>query len=614
MKKLDVSVTLSFVILSGNLLTSSPVLAQTDLNSNFRKQEGLNHTENHSTLVSSDSNFEISGTFSPSGEKLTPNLTASRLNNRANLKLFKKQERGFKDTNSVANQEIAEIPVTESQKLYSNAPPELDEIVNVNQLQDVTPDDWAYEALRNLVEKYQCVSGDEQGNFNGNRAMSRYEFAAFLDNCLLKVTRSISSLNNKFASQQDLATFQKLQEEFAGELQNITAKIDNLEQKTTLIEQRQFSTTTVLRGAVVFNLISGFGDRRAVPPGGNPTEELDANTTLSALANLTFDTSFTGKDRLRTQLLAGNINGFGSGVTGTDMTSLTGAVNTGNNVILSSLFYEFPIGDRGILAIAPAADFPTRIFPALNPVSSISTFGAESPIYSFAFGGGAVAYYQFTDTLAAGISYLSSSTSAPNEGLFNGQYTALTQVTYTPSDKIGIAFTYGRYYAPQPGATINITGSKGSEFAQLPFGGDTPTSSDAFGLQFTYKLTDKLTLGGWTSYFNAQAEGSPTISNLNGSQGANADIWSWAVTASLTDLGKLGSQLSFVFGMPPKVTNNDIVERRDPDTSLHFELSYRYPITDRILITPGFLMITNPEHNTANDTVWVGLLRTAFLF
>ncbi|PHJ53768.1 membrane protein [Nostoc linckia z18] len=608
MKKFDVSVTLTSVILSGNFLTSSPVIAQINLNNDdVVKAENLStvkdfqlSSENQLTLISSD--------FLSDVQELKPNSTIqspSELGNSENSQFV---------ADSLENQQIPEITVAETQKQYSNTPPELEQIVNVNQLQDVTRDHWAYEALRNLVEKYQCIDGDGQGNFNGNRAMTRYEFAAVLDNCLLKVVRSISSLNNKFASQEDLTTFQRLQEEFGRELQNINAKIDSLEEKTALIQQRQFSTTTVLRGAAVFNLISGFGDRKAVPPGSNPTEDLTANTSLSTLANLTFDTSFTGKDRLRTQLLAGNINGFGSNVTGTNMTSLTGAVNTGNNVILSSLFYEFPIGDRGILAVAPVADFPTRIFPALNPVSSISTFGAESPIYSFAFGGGAIAYYQFTDTLAAGISYLSSSSNAANQGLFNGQYTALTQVTYTPSDKIGIAFTYGHYYAPEPGLTINITGSKGSQFAQLPFGGNTPTSSDAFGLQFTYKLTDKLIVGGWTSYFKAQAEGSPTISNLNGSKGADADIWSWAFTASLTDLGKLGSQLSFVFGMPPKVTSNDILERRDPDTSLHFELSYRYPVTDRILITPGFLMITNPEHNTANDTIWIGLMRTTFVF
>ncbi len=94
-------------------------------------------------------------------------------------------------------------------------------------------------------------------------------------------------------------------------------------------------------------------------------------------------------------------------------------------------------------------------------------------------------------------------------------------------------------------------------------------------------------------------------------QEADADIWSWAITASWKDVGKLGSQLSFVFGMPPKVTNNDVIERKDEDTSLHFELSYRYPLNDRIFITPGFLVITNPDHNADNDTTWIGLMRTS---
>ncbi|MBK1988033.1 carbohydrate porin [Sphaerospermopsis aphanizomenoides BCCUSP55] len=505
--------------------------------------------------------------------------------------------------------------LTPQEELYSNAPPDLDEIVNVNQLKDVEPNDWAYEALRNLVAKYQCINADEQGNFQGNRAITRYEFADYLNRCLQKLSRSFDSLiDNKFATQDDLATFQKLQQEFAQELQTLSTRVDNLETKTALIQEHQFSTTTVLKGGATFNLIGAFGNKKAVLPGNNSTDKLTANPTFSARASLTLDTSFTGKDRLRTQLVAGNVNNVGSAVTGTDMTLLIGATNTDNNVRLGTLFYEFPIGKNGIFAIAPVADFPTRIFPALNPVNSFSNFGAESPIYSFAFGGGAIAYYQFTDKIAAGISYLSSSANNTNEGLFSGQYTALTQITYTPSDKIGIAFTYGHYYAPAPAQTIDVTGSKGSEFAKLPFGANTPTSSNAFGLQFTYKLSDQLVLGGWTSYFKAQAEGSPSISGINGFSGANADIWSWAITASLTDLGKLGSQLSFVFGMPPKVTNNDIVQRRDQDTSLHFELSYHYPLTERISITPGFLMITNPEHNAANDPVWIGIIRTSLTF
>jgi hypothetical protein len=33
------------------------------------------------------------------------------------------------------------------------------QVTNVNQLRDVSPTDWAYEALRSLVDRYGCISG-----------------------------------------------------------------------------------------------------------------------------------------------------------------------------------------------------------------------------------------------------------------------------------------------------------------------------------------------------------------------------------------------------------------------------------------------------------------------
>lgn len=510
--------------------------------------------------------------------------------------------------------QVPKIPTNQLQppQLYSQPPDAMDEVTSVTDLRDVSPGDWAYEALRSLVEKYRCIAGSGKGTFEGNRAINRYEFAAAFNTCLIKVGRIIYSLSNTFPNREELAIVQRLQADFATELKTLTTRIDNLEQRVTSLNDNHFSPTTVLRGTVDFNLISAFGDKKAVPFGEKSREDLNENLTLSGRINLNFDTSFTGRDRLRTSIRAGNVSNFGSSITGTDMTRLIGAVDTTNNIQLGSLFYEFPIGKRGKVMIAPRANYPTPIFPALNPVSSISNFGGESPIYSFASGTGTVVYYNFTDKIAAGVSYSTTSGSNPVEGLFGGQYTALTQLTYTPSNRLAIAFTYGHYYAS--GSSVNVTGGKGSRFAQLPFGESTATSSNAFGLQSTYKLSNKLILGAWVSYFNARAESSPRVNGLDGSQGSSADIWSWAVTAVVPDLGKLGSQLNFVFGMPPKVTSNDVSSRLDRDTSLHFELSYRYPLTNNIFLTPGVLLITNPEHNAANDSIWIGLFRTTFTF
>lgn len=511
--------------------------------------------------------------------------------------------------------EVQETPIQQIERLYSDIPRKLEKnITYVDRLSDVTPDHWAYQALISLTEKYRCISGFPEGNFNGTRAMTRYEFAAGLNSCLISIRRLVESSNNRFPQKEDLAVIERLQSEFATELQIITAKVDKIEQQVTFLERHQFSPMTVLRGRADFALVSAFGDNKAVSPGSQSTENVEDNPTFSGSRVLGLVTSFTGKDILRAQIVAGNINSYGSDVTGTDMSLLIGGINTRNNIRLGSLFYQFTLGKKGVIAIAPVADFPTRIFPAFNPVNSISNFGAESPIYSFAFGGGGIIYYNFTDKLAGGITYLTTSAGNVSQGLFNGQYTVLSQISYTPSKQFGLAFTYGHYYAPEPGATVNVTGSKGSRFAQLPFGESTATSSNAFGLQFTYQLNTKFILGGWVSYFNSKAEASPSVSGLNGFRGSQADIWSWAMTAFLADLGKAGSQLSFVFGMPPKVIDNDIYVREDPDTSLHFELSYSYPISDKIFLTPGFLVITNPEHNSDNSPVWIGSLRTSLIF
>ncbi|NCS02550.1 MAG: iron uptake porin [Microcystis aeruginosa G13-07] len=134
------------------------------------------------------------------------------------------------------------------EKLYLSRPPALEEIYNIHQLRDVTPEDWAYEALANLVSEYRCISGFPDKIFRGNRVISRYEFAAALNTCLLKINRIIDN-DNTVSSKHTLAIIKRLQEEFATELQAITAKVDNLEQRVAFTEDHQFSPTTILSGS-----------------------------------------------------------------------------------------------------------------------------------------------------------------------------------------------------------------------------------------------------------------------------------------------------------------------------------------------------------------------------
>src|SRR6476469_3571142 len=65
------------------------------------------------------------------------------------------------------------------------------QVTSVSQLSDVRPTDWAFQALQSLVERYGCIAGYPDGTFRGNRAMTRYEFAAGLNACLDQITKQL---------------------------------------------------------------------------------------------------------------------------------------------------------------------------------------------------------------------------------------------------------------------------------------------------------------------------------------------------------------------------------------------------------------------------------------
>jgi len=69
--------------------------------------------------------------------------------------------------------------------------------------------------LQSLVERYGCIAG-----YPGisRRALTRYEFAAGLNACLDRVNELIAAATSELVTREDLATLQRLQEEFAAEL------------------------------------------------------------------------------------------------------------------------------------------------------------------------------------------------------------------------------------------------------------------------------------------------------------------------------------------------------------------------------------------------------------
>lgn len=507
-----------------------------------------------------------------------------------------------------------------------------DQVTSVSQLSDVRPTDWAFQALQSLVERYGCIAGYPDRTFRGNRATTRYEFAAGLNACLDRVNELIAASTADLVKKEDLATLQRLQEEFAAELATLRGRVDSLEARATTLERQQFSITTKLQGEAIFGIAGALGGDRAVTSGlaAGSAGRVDENTVFSDRVRLNLRTSFTGKDTLQTRLQARNIPNF-AGATGTNMTRLSyeGSQPAGtppdNSLRLDKLNYRFPIGSGNLTIDAVGGEFYNNM-PNFNPLlasdgqGAISRFGRFNPIYrqgssSNGSGAGATLTLPLSQAFTVSLGYLSDESSAPGaaQGLFNGSNAAIAQLAIKPTNNIDLGFTYVRSYDRGPiggvGATnVVASGATGSTFANNPFNG-AATSADHFGVEGSIRITPKFVLSGW---------GGLTKAHLQGGADADADILNWAVTLAFPDLGGKGNMAGIIVGMPPKVTDSDFVAngvlREDEDSSLHLEGLYRFQFSDKVSITPGIIVIFNPEHNNANDTVYVGTIRTTFTF
>ena len=495
------------------------------------------------------------------------------------------------------------------------------QLTSITELSDVSPGDWAYDALRELVEDYKCLVGYPDRTFRGNRPTSRYEFAAGLRACLDRIQELIAAGGQ--VTIEDLETLRTLIQQFDAELAVLGTRVDNLDARVAFLEDHQFSTTTTLKGEVLFGIADAFGDREAVASPGTPTNDLDVETIFANRARLNFETSFTGKDKLRTRLQARNITPFDSSVTGTNMTRLSFDGSNDNSVDIGELWYRFPLGENLTFQVdATNGDLNDTIVDVVNPLfdssgsGAISRFGRFNPIYRTGSGAGAGLTYSLGEFVEISGVYFAENANDPSDrnGLFNGNYVALGQLTIKPTDFLTLAATYiNSYYI---GGDVNVTGSTGSGFARRPFD-NFATSANSYGAQANLQF-GKISIGGWVGYQNAILEdpSADAFTALGVPKGTDREIWNWAVNLGITDVGSKGSKLGFIFGMPPRARGSELPGglNRDSNTSYHIEGLYRFKVTDNIAITPGVIVILNPEHNNNNDTIYVGTIRTVFSF
>ena len=537
----------------------------------------------------------------------------------------------------------------------------LDQVTSITQFSDVYPTDWAYQALSNLIERYGCVAGYPNGTYRGNRAMTRFEAAALLNACLDRVTEVTDELK-------------RLMKEFEKELAILKGRVDGLEARVGELESTQFTTTTKMSGVATF--VTGantFGGNAKVDQqfgrqltkaesgvGSNRTMAFQANNNLGAAVfnyNLTidFDTSFTGKDLLRTRLRTGNFtnSAFGFSASSGIYDSLSGgtfATASGmevafeegpkaNAVSIDRLFYQFPLGSDFTVTAGGYVrqDDMLAVWPSAYPAETVLdffTYAGAPGAYSLNLGPGAGLWWSNNGfSISANyVSFNGNETDPTSGGIATDAAagTGTVQLAYADSGwGLAAAYTYssgnwgtlyqstGTPLATQVGLLGNSNNVAVSAWWEPEESGFIPSISLGWGLNST----------NGNDYFGAGEDADP---QLLGYDFDSATSQSWYVGLQWSDVFLKGNNAGMAVGQQGFVTSlglsgDDVdgvssstaEDRFTRDGQYAWEFWYQFQVTDNISVTPAIFYLSRPLGSvTQGDSFnqFGGLVKTSFKF
>ena len=463
------------------------------------------------------------------------------------------------------------------------------QVTSVSQFTDVQPTDWAYQALSNLVEKYGCVAGYENGTFVGGRAMTRFEAAALLNACLERVTENTEELN-------------RLANDFAKELSILRGRVASAEKKIGTLEAQQFSTTTKLKGEATFVLGGVDGARLA-------NSSNIGNTAFNYDLRLSFDTSFTGKDLLKTRLRSGNFSSqpFGSS---SSLFKLDKSETYANQVTLDRLYYSFPGLAKGVtLTVGPMVRNTEMAWVPTAYKSDILDFFANAGapgVYNKATGAGFGA--QWTQStkkknagrFVAGLNYVAQSGNDPTKGQFDedGGLNTLAQIGYR-APQYGVAFGYR--YGTEGTRVRNFNAINGGSGALAA-----NQTSNGYALNAYWQPKKS---GIIPSVSAAYGWNTVSLSNNRTTPTGATNSETWMAGVQWSDVFAKGNAAGFAIGAPGNAASLGADQQ-----AIMWEAFYRYKVSDAISVTPAVFYVSNNQGLKQASDNYGGVIQTTFRF
>ena len=500
-------------------------------------------------------------------------------------------------------------------KHYASA----EQVTSISQFSDVQPTDWAYQALSTLVERYGCVAGYPNGTFAGKKPLTRFEAAALLNACLDRVTEVTDQLK-------------KLTKEFEKELAILKGRVDGIEARVGSLEASQFSTTTKLSGLATFVIGANAFSGSAINTGANTVNRrtgsavaLPNGTTFNYDLQLTLDTSFDGKDLLRTNLRAGN---FGSSVFGGEPHALALSTlevafeeDAGPNIVgIDKLFYQRPLGNGFTATIGPRVgqEDMLALWPSVYPADSIlnvMTVNGAPAAYSKNLGAGAGLWWQ-KNGYSVSANYVSGqgqigtvgnpSSTTGGIGTKSAGATGSVQLAYA-AEQWGLAAIWS-YVQPE---TQFVPGT--TPFTHSAIDHNPNASTNAFGLSGFWQPLKS----GWVPSVSLGWGINGTAFNPSPAAGSLSTSQSWMVGLQWTDVFAKGNDFGMAVAQPvfaTALTGSAVPD----DGNFVWEWWYKVQVSDHITVTPALIYLSRPlgQRTPADQTFsqFGGLIKTTFKF
>ena len=517
-----------------------------------------------------------------------------------------------------------------SRLALAKPPPSGQPGLSVNQFADLQPTDWAYQALADLGERNGCLAGLGDGRVLGRQAISRHEAVALLNHCLARVSQVTDELR-------------RLLQEFEQERQELDRRAGALQARLETYGTQQFAPTTQLRGSAIFalgayayggyNLAALEADLASV----SPKLLLRKGTSLNYKLVLNLDTSYTGQDRLRLSLRAGN---FGASAMAGRILPL-GQQDAAfepdagpNRLGIEKLVYQTKIAPRWTLVLGPRLSQSDLL--ALNP----SIYPKDPNLKFFTYDGAPGAYNSIkgpgggliwrSQAWMASLSYsarrgMNGSTDVHCRGLTEddddeytctsgslggGLFTASSggastlQLGYAQSTwKLAAAWTYSN-------ATVGISGSTPLAVSAIPslLQGGGYYNGFALGGSWEPKTAGLLPSISLGAGMNVNSYGG-SFNNPVTIQGQTLGLlpqykrWSssisqsWFVGLQWKDVLARGNYLGVAIGQPNYLAQAMGANQQTlyfSDGQYAIEAWYAVQITDKISVTPAIFYLSNP--------------------